>query len=772
NTHQPLAHVRVGRNLQRRSDEVVTDADGTFSFTCLPDKYQVSIRAFPAGYIRTYQQQVVEVKAGEAKDINLTAQKGDRYTGTVRDEQGNPLSGVTLQLKAKQNQQMSSCTTDAQGCFISALVPQGGVTFTMSSYWSNPSEWEVVSPGDVVAKTDKPIAVVLRKTPRGRVVSTHGDVLNGVQLAYSITRPLDPDNPQSSRNKSFGNTLSKTNGEYCLPALRHGDIVLIDSAICDGVRLATLGTVNETNGHFTVTDTIMTVCDASVHGQVLSPNGTPVAGALVFSSDGRPMSKTTTDAQGNFTLPNLPAGTVQLAAATRDATALQSVSTGNTPVNLSLRPVIPAASPDMARLIAWLRADATAPKDKQIFDHVAVIKALAAVDPNQAMAEITAEGLKITDDMRAAYLIGLVKRDPVAAAKTVPTELELIYDPIVRCDTALTVGMRLSESSPTIAEHCYALADGVLQGENVTGRLSRFLDRAVLAYCLHHQDAGQLFTALQPVIAEQRNWSTLGQIYAVTCLIAPEQSKAYLDKIDSSYNRWLAMTTATNYLLQCSPKLVGQLMPTLRAMEPNDFSNNTAQMFTDLSRSDLKSAQDYADSIKYDNFRYQALFYISRYQPANAALAFYKECTTKNVYNRLPAIVRGEMAARAYTMDNQLGIDMFAKFLDSLQSRSRGPQQNLLSYGYYYSAVDPAAARAMIEESYARTKETTKSSPWILVNYPMAMAIIDPDRAATMLVDMEQQGIPNQVVTQAATNLVNFLLATPQDRLTLFQQVY
>jgi hypothetical protein len=338
----------------------------------------------------------------------------------------------------------------------------------------------------------------------------------------------------------------------------------------------------------------------------------------------------------------------------------------------------------------------------------------------------------------------------------------------------LSVGVQLAEVAPAVAERCYAVADGVLQSKTVAEMPACFLDRVLLAACLHHQDAATLLAALRTPFAETTSVPEHSALYALTNLLAPGDAADCLNGIPAN-TQGVIVAGAVTYLLQRAPKHAETLLPLLQsgavAYAP-DACDET--LLAELGRSYPAAAAAVAMACGRRAF----LPYAYRYQPAETALAFYRQCNAQPSippadmrlpdqpgrvdFAAMPVYMQAEIAARAYALDRQLGGELFAKLRETYRTSPANP----LAYAYCSASIDPTTARVVIEQTYAGAKTAGADANWPAVDYPLAMATIDPDRALQLLMEMQQMGMQADARQQAARNLIHYLLATPQERLT------
>ena len=115
-TGEPIAHAQVWIEQDGRPDEarrVSNDTDGKYEISGLsPGEY--TIRCVKAGYIhgeakpgdwRRYRGKSITLTENQiAKDTDCTLSRGGSISGSVADQDGEPLSGVEVQLMIRNYQ--------------------------------------------------------------------------------------------------------------------------------------------------------------------------------------------------------------------------------------------------------------------------------------------------------------------------------------------------------------------------------------------------------------------------------------------------------------------------------------------------------------------------------------------------------------------------------------------------------------------------------------------------------------------------------------------
>ncbi len=237
-----------------------------------------------------------------AKIVQLASSTGTTGTivGKVTDSTGSPLSGAVVSYSGGQ------ASTDANGNYSLADVPAGAVQLTaaMSGYASQ-TETVNVTAGQTVTAPTFALSAVATGSITGLVTDTSNNPLSGVTVAYS-----------------GGSATTDTTGHYTLNNVPEGSVAL--TASLTGYQSAS-ETVSVTANQTTTAPTMQLAAApvGSIKGQVTNTSGQALAGATVAYGG----ASTTSDSSGNYTLSNVPAGTVQVTASLSGyQTATQNVT--------------------------------------------------------------------------------------------------------------------------------------------------------------------------------------------------------------------------------------------------------------------------------------------------------------------------------------------------------------------------------------------------------------------------------------------------------------
>ena len=237
-----------------------------------------------------------------ARILQLTTASGTTGTivGNVTDSSGNPLSGAVVSYGSGQ------ASTDTNGNYALTDVPAGPVQLTASmTGHTSQTETVTVTAGQTTTAPTFALPAVPTGSITGAVTDANNDPLAGATVAYS-----------------GGSATTDSTGAYTFNNVPEGSVTL--TASLSGYQSAS-ETVPVTAGQTTTAPTFVLQAApvGTIQGHVTNASGAALAGATVAYGGG----STTTDSSGNYSLTQVPAGTVQVSASlTGYQTATQNVT--------------------------------------------------------------------------------------------------------------------------------------------------------------------------------------------------------------------------------------------------------------------------------------------------------------------------------------------------------------------------------------------------------------------------------------------------------------
>ena len=256
--------------------EAALAVDGTFEFVHLrAGSYRLDAQL---GELRANPTLNIDLAARDQREVEVALTPGQSLAGRVVDALNNqPITGATVEVvESSPALQSFSATTDARGYFKLQGLINSDHTLSVRKEGYVPAADQVVAAG----RQDLVIEIEAGVTLEGRVVDDRGEPVAEAQLEVR---------GETRSNIPFAVAGS---GNWTPLPLFPGDDAPFDPA------LANLGTLGVTLG--------------VVPPIPLQPSAAPVADAN--SSEGAAGTPFTTDAEGRFSIGNLPAGRVRVLA--------------------------------------------------------------------------------------------------------------------------------------------------------------------------------------------------------------------------------------------------------------------------------------------------------------------------------------------------------------------------------------------------------------------------------------------------------------------------
>ena len=284
-----------------------TDASGLMRTRVVAGRYTFS-GAFKEGYSRPRSEEQIDVADGETKRIECTLGSLPKVAGVVRDEAGNPLAGVKVEVKPSGRE---GAVTDASGRFEAAWDPASwrpqSTTFVLVARDLTRNLAEAVDleeqPGDLDVKLRPGLTIT------GAVLDQEGKPLPGARVRIML------------RGSNWGSTLGRgelpagPDGKFevkALPAERKYQV----TALADGYGKQDVQ-VNDSDikdNRYDAGRLQLPLANLSITGVAVDPNDKPVAGASISGyGEGQPdLFNIETDAEGKFTIKGVCAGPIRV----------------------------------------------------------------------------------------------------------------------------------------------------------------------------------------------------------------------------------------------------------------------------------------------------------------------------------------------------------------------------------------------------------------------------------------------------------------------------
>ncbi len=261
--------------------------DGAFILKGLRGGKDVQLRATHGAFGAA---ETVTAKAGDPAEVTLKLAEPIQVRGTVRDENGDPVSAAKVTARApgkpqarkipglqnKSKDRARPAVTDGAGAFTLRNVPAGEVVVAIEH-----QDYQIAEQ-PLRVRPDQPIEqlepITLRRGPHfsGIVVDAQGEPIHGIAV-YAQSRQVMQGGPRSptktGTGRSYHHATTDRAGKFLLAGLRAGSYNV--SVVAEGLWSETLAVATDQ------TDLRVRVVKAGGLKGVVTSNGKPIAGASI-----------------------------------------------------------------------------------------------------------------------------------------------------------------------------------------------------------------------------------------------------------------------------------------------------------------------------------------------------------------------------------------------------------------------------------------------------------------------------------------------------------
>ncbi len=304
----------LGRVGQEQGFGDRTDENGLARIRVIPGTYNVS-QIFRPGYIPPETTDQVTVAEGETKRIECTVRPTPKVAGIVRDPEGNPLAGVTVQVTWIRMGLIltGGAVSDASGRFDvpwDSSQARGAPTVLLVARDPLHNLVQVLEIDEQTGPLDLKLQPGVIVT--GTVLDQAGQPLPGAnaRVALRVSRvPVHLDWRELATAGPDGVFEVKA-----VPPEREYAVTV--SADGYGKQEVPIATIGAQESRHDIGRVQLVPSNLSVSGLVVDPNDKPVAGAEISAfGEGQPdLREVQTDAQGRFTLKGVSPGSLRLSA--------------------------------------------------------------------------------------------------------------------------------------------------------------------------------------------------------------------------------------------------------------------------------------------------------------------------------------------------------------------------------------------------------------------------------------------------------------------------
>lgn len=804
-TGKPIAGALIGGsgpNSPRESGlgtaNAISDAEGHFTLRMAPGKVVVYIMGTVDDYLppeqtAPYSHYDITLKQDEQPRLDFRLKKGETLRGKAVNGLGEPVPGALIRIGV-HDWDAKTATTDAKGTFaITGLRP--------GDYALDGGEaWDIIKPVKVTVPALDAVRVTVQKsqfTPSfGRVVTRDGRPLAGVAINMEIATSRGEGGTVSYKNQTTG-----ADGRFPLPRLRPNQTVTL-KATRQGYKAASIGKVESRNGSSSASDTVMEALDASITGRVTDSAGVPRAGVTVLALEGIPGSRSTTDANGNFTLTGLPHGNVNLVAVDRTGHGGLRATTEKRPLELQLMPTgTKAPARDLERGFAVLEETFRESAATGYYARSNILSEIAAYDAPRALKLAAAPDGSYEDMVLGNILHAAILADPKATATWAPPYFQKMTDPSLRRYMEVFVAQDWVDTRPELAFEIYNRARAALPAANLAAPTAQLAELAMpscgvamLGLRLHEPQARQL--AEQALALGQAYTRKADKEHAVPGMLAALVEGLATADLDMAleltkevpagerrdgFSRAMAPLAARDS--EAARRLLDAIVRLPAGGETEGYSNQQADfafgqsataLIRAIGKDEPATALALARKVQNPSYRAMALALAAQFQVPEVAAKLFREAIGCVSPSDRPVEQMARIAAMAYDIDPKLGQDLFTLAKQAAADENHYPG-GVAALAFYYARVNLGESRVWLEtELVQRLQARQANDPrttvgnvtfddWYVGDIVRAMAAVDPERALEIASTMTKPDLRFDAVRKIG----QYMIATEAVRHTM-----
>lgn len=774
---------------------VDTDKDGHFKLRVLPGKVGISIWGWLGKYLPLAKPVEFEIGKGETKTVPVQLVKGLSASGTVTNAAGKPIAEAEFSAAPHPVVDPNEVGTHTY-LGPKSTKADGNGNWTLdglqAGQWdvTGKGDWEVVSPKQIVVPLTATVKVTVRpiqwQTLKGRVLTPDHKPLAGAKIKAALQMPES--GYGAGWRISSQQALTDAQGQYAIEKLRPGTKVS-NLTIMPGYKYVAGGKVTSQENGFTAQDLIVTPLTAKLEGRVVDTAGQPVAGAQVMSPDGDLKAPATSDAGGKFVLTGLPEAPVMVIAGYKNLIGEAREVNSHQPLNLTLAPLKLPPSHDTQRAYEILD-DLWATTEGDAYHRSIIPATLAPFAPDLALKMAAKQDGSVDDAILSRIIIDYARADPAHAAQWAMPRLNQMRIADGVTYTKLSLALAIAKVNPAAAQELYqqVKASLVAQLAKNPNDQQSILIRAViltpLARMLGLQEEANQF--IQPALAMVKATKDRTWILSSLASVEYDETAKMLDELPAPRRGQIlhqAVIESVKYDLPLARRWLVKLTETEKQGSNGGSYTGTAtqSLIKAIGKTDPAEALALARSVP-DANKPLSLAMAAQFQTKEVALQALHEAADLVLgqqFGNLETISR--IAAQAYELDPKFGSELFETArgrMESAQVRDNsldtyGYDRNGAAFAFYYSRVDPAASRLILETEFARhlqqpTGDTNNAWQFNgeLRSIAAAMAAVDVERALelSLMIPLSdpQQGDFSQAGAQR--RIAQYLLLSEAER--------
>jgi hypothetical protein len=690
--------------------------------------------------------------------------------------------------------------TDSQGNFSIDNLNAGLIQIKADG------PWQVIAPIQATATVgdNAALRVVLKarswrlRTVRGTVITTDGKAVPGAEITATVFRALPGGYGTSQQEK----LTSDKQGYFSRGGVRPDETVTL-SVSKPGYRFVKGGALSAKNDILVASPAILAPLNGRISGQVLGSDGKAAGNAWILALEGDGKLQRA-NAQGRFSLQNLPVGSVTVLAA-QGHNVMRVVAKTGGQIKLKLAPMAPPRQ-DIERGAQILENLARNATNKNYYAVQLLPAELAPFDLPRAQQLARLIAGKGGADIENS-LIALSPEDQKHSALQGAPQLLAMKPSYEKYYMILPVLSELEKTKPGVSQQLFEEAKTWLatkanatkaiatkaNAQSEADRMEAIFGGAIVAALAARNGSAQTpewtkkaLDAAREVEANSKDQQR-GLVSAIVegwASWAPELVEVALPQLSigaqaDSLARAIAELSPRD--LPRARRLLEQLsaLPVAGAEDRGNSLNRDSEwafglaaksVIQHMGATDPAGALALARRVKSSYHRADALAKAAQFQPRSDALKLLREAADLSVGKQNEVDFLARLGAQAYDFDAVTARELWERALTALRRPDFHGNGGLSNIAFYMARDDAARARLLLESAFARVRVQPGASPWQLSSYAQAMAAIDTERAlqfADLIPPSSANGSEIMARFDVRRKIAQYILALDNVRRTL-----
>jgi hypothetical protein len=351
----------------------------------------------------------------------------------------------------------------------------------------------------------------------------------------------------------------------------------------------------------------------------------------------------------------------------------------------------------------------------------------------------------LSDAVVAAVIAKLAETDPARAALWAPAKLAAMQEREQRLRATLALASAVAEVDTELALSLYWDARKLEDARPPANDAQQLPTMQIMLWEVAHRlklrEAAEHRRAVVAAVEKQKDASTLAYLARSIVKMDPELAEQLLARIPDDAEPYVYQS-AILPLARANMAVALRLLERLdklpkRAEYQDPFDTAVPGVVAELGKTDPAAALALARRVHERYARTIALVMAARFQPKELAISILQEAFAAAPEH--PDSPSARIAAMLYALDPQAGLKAFAEAKTKWTQWSRAG--NVANWAFYYSRIDPAESRMLLEQEFARDYEEAiqNGSSQDLLQYIGAMAAVDLDRALELLASIPRE---------------------------------